>query len=252
METTLGKIAFGIAAIIGVSISNIAHATTETFTTDIIKIGNVQQPPNQFQRFYLPFYDRSQGVLNSVTLGISRTLSISGDYDTSGPPAEPIRIIVHSDPWGVDPAYSLTQPQSALPPDERANIAGFHEPVYNYGYYIPENTSGTLNLIDTFSDSRTYTDPVDTIIFLGDPTQTYNGYLVENLSYGLDAYSFIRQNLVESVDYRFSVTYDYTSDAVPADPDPAVPEPATWGMMILGFGSIGGVMRRRRTSVSFM
>ncbi len=31
----------------------------------------------------------------------------------------------------------------------------------------------------------------------------------------------------------------------------AVPEPATWGMMILGFGAMGAAMRRRRTTVSF-
>ena len=32
----------------------------------------------------------------------------------------------------------------------------------------------------------------------------------------------------------------------------AVPEPATWGMMLAGFGIVGGTMRRRqRTSVSF-
>ncbi|MES2755206.1 MAG: PEPxxWA-CTERM sorting domain-containing protein [Pseudomonadota bacterium] len=31
---------------------------------------------------------------------------------------------------------------------------------------------------------------------------------------------------------------------------PAVPEPATWGLMILGFGAVGGVLRRKReTSV---
>jgi len=28
---------------------------------------------------------------------------------------------------------------------------------------------------------------------------------------------------------------------------PAVPEPATWGMMLLGFGAVGFAMRRRRT-----
>lgn len=27
----------------------------------------------------------------------------------------------------------------------------------------------------------------------------------------------------------------------------AVPEPATWGMMVLGFGALGGALRRRRT-----
>ena len=34
-------------------------------------------------------------------------------------------------------------------------------------------------------------------------------------------------------------------------PAAAVPEPATWGMMIVGFGLVGGVMRRRKTSVAF-
>lgn len=32
---------------------------------------------------------------------------------------------------------------------------------------------------------------------------------------------------------------------------PAVPEPATWGMMIAGFGLAAGAMRRRRVSVVF-
>ena len=31
----------------------------------------------------------------------------------------------------------------------------------------------------------------------------------------------------------------------------AVPEPATWGMMLLGFALVGGAMRRRRVSVAF-
>ena len=30
-------------------------------------------------------------------------------------------------------------------------------------------------------------------------------------------------------------------------PPPAVPEPATWGMMLLGFGVVGYAMRRRRS-----
>ncbi|KRB42667.1 PEPxxWA-CTERM sorting domain-containing protein [Phenylobacterium sp. Root700] len=31
----------------------------------------------------------------------------------------------------------------------------------------------------------------------------------------------------------------------------AVPEPATWAMMIVGFGLVGGAVRRRRTSAAF-
>jgi hypothetical protein len=32
---------------------------------------------------------------------------------------------------------------------------------------------------------------------------------------------------------------------------PAVPEPATWAMMIGGFGLIGATMRRRSTKIAF-
>ena len=36
------------------------------------------------------------------------------------------------------------------------------------------------------------------------------------------------------------------SGSAVGDPVPAVPEPATWGMMLLGFGAIGASMRRRK------
>ncbi|MEG3125743.1 PEPxxWA-CTERM sorting domain-containing protein [Sphingomonas sp. GB1N7] len=37
-------------------------------------------------------------------------------------------------------------------------------------------------------------------------------------------------------------------------PDPssgAVPEPATWGMIIVGFGLTGAAIRRRRAEIAF-
>jgi hypothetical protein len=34
-------------------------------------------------------------------------------------------------------------------------------------------------------------------------------------------------------------------------PAPAVPEPATWGMLVLGFFAIGGLMRRRQPNLQF-
>ena len=52
---------------------------------------------------------------------------------------------------------------------------------------------------------------------------------------------------------RFTV-YDAFSDAELSLEVTAVPEPATWGTMIAGFGLIGGAMRRRhrvRTAFSF-
>lgn len=41
-----------------------------------------------------------------------------------------------------------------------------------------------------------------------------------------------------------ATTYNFESNAVPA-----VPEPSTWAMLILGFGIVGGAMRSRRTSL---
>ncbi|EQA98614.1 hypothetical protein L288_20395 [Sphingobium quisquiliarum P25] len=40
---------------------------------------------------------------------------------------------------------------------------------------------------------------------------------------------------------NYTLTYNYT-----AAPLPAVPEPATWAMMLLGFGMIGFAARQRR------
>jgi len=39
---------------------------------------------------------------------------------------------------------------------------------------------------------------------------------------------------------------DYDDLIIRATVTPAVPEPATWAMMLLGFGSVGFAMRRRR------
>lgn len=46
---------------------------------------------------------------------------------------------------------------------------------------------------------------------------------------------------------------DITFGSAIPGPVGGIPEPATWGLMILGFGAIGGAMRQRhvRTSVSF-
>jgi hypothetical protein len=48
------------------------------------------------------------------------------------------------------------------------------------------------------------------------------------------------------VNYGEDLSFNFDLGS-PADPGaPGVPEPATWAMMILGFGAVGGVLRRRR------
>lgn len=53
----------------------------------------------------------------------------------------------------------------------------------------------------------------------------------------------------ETVAYNFNIT----NGRIQANTQisAAVPEPATWGMMIVGFGLMGGALRRRKTTVAF-
>ena len=56
----------------------------------------------------------------------------------------------------------------------------------------------------------------------------------------------INFNVLANSGYRFT-----TADAYRAFATPAVPEPATWMMMILGFGMVGYSLRRRSAKVAF-
>jgi len=96
----------------------------------------------------------------------------------------------------------------------------------------------------------------------------------ENVTYGFDI-AYTASNIKVWVDdvlqfdlngsfgdgrfgfYNYSqaaVTYAGITNAVlpPPPPPPGVPEPATWGMMMLGLGVVGSALRRqRRTDVAF-
>lgn len=52
--------------------------------------------------------------------------------------------------------------------------------------------------------------------------------------------------------YNYSqsnVTYAGIQDDI-LPPPPGVPEPAAWAMMLIGFGGLGTVLRRRRAAVA--
>jgi hypothetical protein len=52
------------------------------------------------------------------------------------------------------------------------------------------------------------------------------------------------------INARFTTGNANLSEVVPTDLEGAVPEPATWAMMLLGFGAIGFLMRRKRAANS--
>lgn len=86
------------------------------------------------------------------------------------------------------------------------------------------------------------------------PTATFNRTVLSTDPFGMSSFSFVATN-AGSIRLGFgsnsqdnvgplldNVTLDITSGAVP--------EPATWLMMIAGFGFIGAAMRRKRHTVS--
>lgn len=138
------------------------------------------------------------------------------------------------------------------------------------GVQLPTGTGGTLNLYITQTDLSAFT---------GTLTSSFTSNLVSNAtavarSYystsnelfggtqlasanlnGLSAFSFgnaISAVLPYSTTVRYDITFgpgagsfNGTANLVSAV---AVPEPATWAMMLLGFGGFGYAMRRRQNA----
>ncbi|WP_240047704.1 PEPxxWA-CTERM sorting domain-containing protein [Sphingomonas panacisoli] len=50
--------------------------------------------------------------------------------------------------------------------------------------------------------------------------------------------------------YQLTSVSPFTTGYVAATATPAVPEPATWAMMLIGFGAVGGALRRRKAQVA--
>lgn len=116
-----------------------------------------------------------------------------------------------------------------------------------YGFYGANNNSepgpfAFLNPFQAGTITASYVGTLATLSILsGSSTQTFSfnyGYALKNNSVG---FGLNRQGVADN----FTVT-----GGSPVSP---VPEPATWAMMIGGFGMVGGAMRyrRRKTPLTF-
>lgn len=80
-----------------------------------------------------------------------------------------------------------------------------------------------------------------------------NGFYARNLvtfADGASAYVDIYNTFMDTSGSNMSAGIDVRIRNL-ANPTPAVPEPATWGMMIAGLGLVGASMRRRAARVTF-
>jgi hypothetical protein len=127
-----------------------------------------------------------------------------------------------------------------------ANIGGDNTQVFNGT--LASSYNGTL-LTLTFSTPFAY-DPSGGNLLLdfviSNPTNSGSVFFKSDNGNAGGVYSRMQNFGSGTSGYGLQTTFIF-GNAVPA-----VPEPATWAMMLAGFGIVGGAMRRRqRTSVSF-
>jgi hypothetical protein len=112
--------------------------------------------------------------------------------------------------------------------------------IYNTG------TAGNLSLVFTYEDlsSSSMTLSLDNLVGL--QTQTFDLEAILSLKIT----SLTTQAGLFQID-NLSTSQQTLGPGGDGDPATAAPEPASWAMMLMGFGALGAVLRRRRASVTF-
>ena len=201
-----------------------ASAATEVFTASVPGTG----------AFTLDTFDTSLGTLNSVTLDFDATASVEVTIFNIGAANSPFTAASTSTTETVTGlggplvlTFSATAGPGTLPISFGTNIEPTNTTSHSTSVSIAAANfagfeTGGAGTVDyssifgpTFTSSITPGGATPSLEFVGG-----NG--------ALDSGSL-------------SVTYGYTA---------AVPEPAAWAFMILGFGGAGAMLRRRRTALA--
>jgi hypothetical protein len=202
-----------------------ASAATQMFTASIPQNGT----------FTINTFDTSLGALTGVTLELDTTGFIAITIFNFGAPNAP---------------YLFAQTQVS------ETVTGLGGTLTNS--YTETSNGGTLplgnfqlNTLPGGNVSSTVSSALNSGLFAGFETAGA-GTLSYTSAFGPNFTSSITPGapgeLVSGtgslVSGSFSVTYDYTAAAG------GVPEPATWALMILGFGGAGAMLRGRRRALA--
>lgn len=178
-------------------------------------------------------------------------------------------VLLLSDPSGINATYSndfetvassgpVTFVSGQLYQASFANAGGTSSGAYGLGVFSPANIEANFSTPFTAigmyfgNDDTCCTRNVDAILSVYNGA-TFLGSVSVSANMNDTADQFIGLSSTDPFD-RFILSYSndnlfrYIDDLQlgTADVAGAVPEPATWAMMLFGFGLVGGAMRRRK------
>ncbi len=187
--------------------------------------------------FTLDGFDSSLGDLQQVVISFDYTVHASGTLTNNNTGSlNGIKVSQESDATlSFSGAYTG---YGSNPDDDGAPLDVVTQRV-NYST-IASGATATFNPTDgTGSGSITLTSPTALASFL---TNSLNGEFSTDT---FTNYSFNGGNLASDLSTTIAghVKVTYTYEAAPTS---AVPEPASWALMLGGFGALGATMRRRK------
>jgi hypothetical protein len=204
------------------AVAGAASAATETFSY------TVDQSTVPFtQDFTLSGFNTALGTLTGVTLTLDDSTTAEVQIVSLNSTATPYTDATATIPVTVTGPDGLTVDATVT----AGPVAGTAEPGLNTVPGVPGSDTDSTNV--SSSDFSLYESPggVPVAYTFDALAGSYTGTSAGGLFFGGSA--------VAGGD--ISVTYTYTS---------AVPEAATWALMLVGIGAVGGTMRRRSATLA--
>ncbi len=149
---------------------------------------------------------------------------------------------VRAQPFGSTGNYATVGPADGSP--GFLNLASFSSISAVSFIWGSVDTYNTLRILDRVGGTiMSYTGTAVSILANGNTTDPFTNPLV--------TFSFTGMDTTNIGGFEFSSTSNaFEFDNVSVVGTSAVPEPATWAMMLFGFGLVGSVLRRRSALVS--
>jgi PEP-CTERM motif len=203
-----------------------AHATE--FITQTINVAPTAAPDTDVISFAQ--FDSSLGTLESITLSFASSLIANGSVTNGSNASHTYTINGDSSASLTGHGFNFTQLLASGP--IAAGSIGAH--ATKALAPISGSNNGSSTLLTGFDD------------FLGTGTIDFTFASTKTFTITPNAGTL---SLLAQVGGAATLTYNYSLPVVPPTND--VPEPSSWALMLIGFGGMGAMMRRRRTSVAF-